>query len=187
MNVFCQDSANSDIRDITKLNFLGPGISYEKRIGKFQSLHAQAYMETSAYFSYSDVFGTDAGVYFSPALALQYRYYYNAARREAKGKRTAMNSLNYVGAVSQVAFLKNEIITSYFPEEGRQPSYTIGAIWGFQRNYLKRFSLDFHVGLGYINYKTMEFDEEDKPVIKNAGELTLISQLSLGFWLNKRG
>jgi hypothetical protein len=185
INTFCQQS-DSDIIDITKLNFLGPGISYEKRIGKFQSLHVQAYMETSVYFSYSDEFGTDAGVYFDPALALQYRFYYNAARREAKGKRIAMNSLNYVGAISQVAFLKNETITYYFPEEGRQPSYTFGVIWGFQRNYLKRFSLDFHIGLGYIAYKMLAFDEADKPVVKNAGEFTPVSQLSLGFWLNKR-
>ena len=152
MNAFCQDSANSGIRDITKLNFLGPGFSYEKRIGKFQSLHVQAYIETSFYFSYSSTFGTDAGVYFDPALALQYRYYYNAARREAKGKRTAMNSLNYIGAISQISFVQNEILTSYFPEEGRQQACTFGAIWGFQRNYLKRFSLDFNIGLGSLAF-----------------------------------
>ena len=186
MNAFCQDSINSDIRDITKLNFLSPGFSYEKRIGKFQSLHAQAYIAMSGYFSYSGTFGTDAGIYFDPALALQYRFYYNAARRKAKGKRIEMNSLNYVGAISEIIFYKNEAITSYFPEKGRQPSYTFGVIWGFQRNYLNRFSLDFNIGLGYSTTKTIVLDQEDKPVIKNAGEFAPVSQLGLGFWLNKR-
>jgi hypothetical protein len=186
MHAFCQQSENSDIRDITKLNFLGPGISYEKRIGRFQSLHAQAYIATSVYFSYSSTFGTDAGVFFDPAFALQYRFYYNAAKREAKGKRIEMNSLNYVGAVSQLAFYKNETITSYYPEKERQPSYTFGVIWGFQRNYLNRFSLDFNIGLGYSTTKTIVLDQEDKPVIKNAGEFAPVSQLGLGFWLNKR-
>jgi hypothetical protein len=44
-----------------------------------------------------------------PALALQYRYYYNAARRRAKGKRTEMNSLNYVSALVETDFYKENV------------------------------------------------------------------------------
>ena len=33
--------------DVTKATFFDPGISYEKRIGKFQSLYAKAFLSTN--------------------------------------------------------------------------------------------------------------------------------------------
>jgi hypothetical protein len=91
---FSQDTIKTDIRDVTKATFLDPGITYEKRIGKFQSLYARAFLSTAIYIGYSSTFGNTSGIDFYPALALQYRYYYNAVKRKAKGKRTEMNSLN---------------------------------------------------------------------------------------------
>ena len=93
---FSQVKTTADITDITKVAFLLPGISYEKRIGKFQSLYGQAFIHTSFSFSYSSSLGTTSSISFEPALTLQYRYYYNFNKRTEKGKQTAMNSLNYV-------------------------------------------------------------------------------------------
>ncbi|MEP7254024.1 MAG: hypothetical protein ABI683_16635, partial [Ginsengibacter sp.] len=95
-NCFCQDKESTDITDVTKATFYSPGISYEKRIGKFQSLYAQVCMATSFGIGYSEALGNTSYMRFDPAAILQYRYYYNAAAREAKGKRIEMNSLNYV-------------------------------------------------------------------------------------------
>ena len=105
-NCFSQKDINTDIRNVTKITFFNPGVSYEKKIGKLQSLYAQAFLSTSIYLGYSSSLGSTSGINMYPALALQYRYYYNAARRKAKGKRTEMNSLNYVSALVETDFYK---------------------------------------------------------------------------------
>ena len=95
-----QEKTETDIINLTKITFLNPGISYEHRIGKLQSLYFQAFMNTSAGVSYSSSFGWNSGIYFDPALTAQYRYYYNAKKRESKGKRTEWNNLNYLAGIS---------------------------------------------------------------------------------------
>ena len=122
-NCISQNKKNPDISDVTKATIFNPGISYEKRIGKFQSLYAQAFMNTSIGLGYSENFGNTSSIHFDPALTLQYRYYYNSAKREAKSKRTEMNSLNYVSAIEQTTFSKNSISSSYYAEKDRRASW----------------------------------------------------------------
>jgi len=181
-----QNKESNEITDVTKVTFFNPGFSYEKRIGKFQSLYGQAFMNTSAYFSYSDYFGTTSGIYFDPALTLQYRYYYNYAKRESKGKRTEMNNLNYISAIALSIFSKEAISSSGLNEKDRRPVTTVGIVWGFQRNYPKRFSLDLNLGFGYLFAKETVFDINAQYITRTKGQFTTTSQFNLGFWLNKR-
>jgi hypothetical protein len=181
-NCFSQEKTINDIRDITKAAFLDPGISYEKRIGKLQSLYGQAFLSTSAYIGYSDALGNTSEINFYPALALQYRYYYNWAKRNAKGKRTEMNSLNYISAITETAFYKENVTG----QNDLRNLNTLGIAWGLQRNYPKRFSLDLNFGLGYAFTKETTINDTGDFITKNAGEFTTIGQISLGFWLNKR-
>ncbi len=185
-NCFFQEKGNPDIRDVTKATFLNPGISYEKRIGKFQSLYAQAFMNTSFAIGFSDALGNTSVIHFDPALTLQYRYYYNSAKREAKGKRTEMNSLNYLSSILETTFSKGSISSSYYTEKKRRAINILGIAWGFQRNYKKRFSLDFDLGIGYLFTKGTTTDYTGQYITKNIGQFTTVSQLNLGFWLNKR-
>ena len=177
----------SDIRNLTKINFFHPGISQELRVAKLQSVHLQAFMNTSAYFSASSSLGTHGGVYFDPALALQYRYYYNSAARAARGKRTEMNNLNYFSGVLQTVWSDAAITDEHVTEEKRRPVNTVGAVWGLQRNGLKRFSLDLNLGIGYMFAKGTKLDFNTGSLYSSpVSRLTTIGQLSLGFWLNKR-
>jgi hypothetical protein len=185
INSFSQEE--KDITNLTKVTFLNPGISREARIGKLQSIYLQAFMNTSAYFSYSSTFGTDGGVYFDPALTAQYRYYYNAAKRASKEKRTEMNNLNYLGGVIETDFSKAALADEDVSEENRRPITKIGVVWGIQRNGIKRFSLDLNLGIGYVFGKGTRYNEttntfDSSPVSR----ITSIGQLNLGFWLNKR-
>src|SRR5215203_3303457 len=142
---FSQSEATPDIRDVTKLTILSPGFSAEKRIGKFQSLNAQAYMHLSAYYGYSSTFGTTSGVNFDPAIEIGYRYYYNVGRRFARGKRIEMNSANYVGATHQSVIEKRLAYDAALSKSRYRLLNGIGVVWGIQRNYPKRFSLDVQV------------------------------------------
>jgi hypothetical protein len=166
----------SGVRDVSKVSFLSPGFSYEHRVGRSQTLYARAYLDPSGYFLYSDAIGTRSDLYLDPAITLQYRYYYNVARREEKGKRTEMNSFNYVAPVFKTTF--NAENTGY-------SLHRLGVVWGFQRNYHSRFSLDLNIGLGYAFVGT-RYNEYGELFTRGVNELTTIGQLNLGFWLNKR-
>ena len=181
---FSQDQEQSEISDVTRASFFSPGISYEKKIGKLQTLSARAFLSTSIYFSYSSSLGTTSGIDLYPALSLQYRYYYNSAERNAKGKRTEMNSLNYVSAIVEMLFFK-ETVSSNGDTDIRSLN-SFGIAWGISRNYQKRFSFDLSVGPGYVYAKRTTLDDLGEYITKNEGEITLVGQISLGFWLNKR-
>jgi hypothetical protein len=180
---FSQNDTKTDIRDVTKLNLFEPGISYEKRIGKMQSLAGQAFLSTSIYIGYSDALGNTSSIDVYPALSLQYRYYYNAAKRNAKGKRTEMNSLNYVTAIGEVDFYRENLS---FTENDLRTLKVFGIAWGFQRNYPKRFSLDLSFGLGYVFTKQTTINNAGEYITENTGNVTNIGQIGFGFWLNKR-
>jgi len=183
-NCYSQKDINTDIRNVTKITFLNPGVSYEKKIGKLQSLYAQAFLSTSIYLGYSSSLGSTSGINIYPALALQYRYYYNAARRKAKGKRTEMNSLNYVSALVETDFYRENVSSN--GEKQLRASKIFGAVWGFQRNYQKRFSLDLNLGVSYVYSKETTINDAGQYITKNVGEFTNLGQIGLGFWLNRR-
>jgi hypothetical protein len=174
-----------DVTNVTKATFLNPGISYEARIGKKQTLFGQAFMNTSFSYSYSDYFGSDFSLYWDPAFTAQYRYYYNGSRRQEKGKRTAMNSMNYIGTVYEVSFTRAPISGKYWGEENRRALNRIGAFWGFQRNYKGRFSLDLNLGLGYMFGKSTIYDGTGF-ISQTGGDFSMLGQINFGFWLNKR-
>ena len=157
-----------------------------KKIGKFQALYGQAYMSPSISLGYSMALGNMSSIYFDPAIALQYRYYYNFRSREDKGKRTKMNSLNYIAAAEELTFSKNAISSSYFTEPNRRAMHQFGVVWGLQRNRPKRFSIDFNAGFGYLYAKCTSMDVNGKYVTTHDGLFTLLGQLTIGFWLNKK-
>ena len=183
---FSQVKLQTDIVDITKVTFLNPGISYEKRIGKFQSIVGKTFMNTSVSIGYSSSLGNRSSINFDPALTFQYRYYYNFDKRQAKGKRTEMNSLNYLSPTFMTVFSKNRISVDHYVENNRRPINTTGIVWGIQRNYKSRLSLDFNLGLGYLFTTATLPNNTGQTVKENVGKFSTLGQLSLGFWLNKR-
>ena len=186
VHCFAQEELNSGVTNVTKVSLLVPGVSYEKKAGQFQTVFLQAFLSTSAYYSYSSSLGSSGGVYFDPALKAQYRFYYNAARRAEKEKRTEMNSLNYVAPVWETVFSKSAVTESSLNEDKARAVHSVGVVWGLQRNYKSRFSLDLNLGAGYLFTKGTEIDYEGQQVSKNQSMFTPLGQLSLGFWLNKR-
>ncbi|HUR10096.1 MAG TPA: hypothetical protein VM012_01930 [Flavitalea sp.] len=168
-----------DIQNITKVTVFQLGISHEHRVGKLQSLYLQPYMKSGVSFSYSSSFGTKSYVFSDPAITAQYRYYYNAARRLTKGKQTNRNNLNYIAAYSEAVFYHEK-------STGWRTIYTIGPVWGIQRNYESRFSLDFNLGTGFYFGKGWIESFNDLPRIGNVSGFDLILQINIGFWLGSK-
>ncbi len=181
-----QEENKTDITNVTKITFLSPGVSYEKRIGKFQSLFVRGVMSISGKVEYSQAFGHTSAIYLNPALTAGYRYYYNFTKRENKGRRTAMNSLNYITAIWETAFSKERVPFSNDVVGKLRPVNTIGLAWGLQRNYEKRFSLEINLGLGYYFTRRTSLDNSGATITKNYSQFTPVVNIKLGFWLNKR-
>lgn len=186
IHCFSQDKSQSDVTDVTKATFFNPGFSYEKRIGKFQTLLANAFLNTSFSIGYSSSEGILSSLTFDPAFILQYRYYYNYNQRQKKGKRTEMNSLNYISPTLQTSFSKFRISESHLTEKNRRAINVLGVVWGIQRNYKKRFSLDLNLGGGYLFTTATVLNNTEQAIKENVGKLIFLEQLNLGFWLNKR-
>jgi hypothetical protein len=186
VNSFSQEESKAEITNVTKINFLDPGIGYEMRIAKNQSLGIQAFISISAGFGYSSDFGTSSFFYLDPALMLQYRYYYNLSKRDSKGKRTEMNSANYISPIFETVFYKVRTSDVEYTGKNRTAINTLGLAWGLQRNYKRRFSLDLNMGVGYRFGGRAELDNNGKVFIDNFSEFAIPVHFTLGFWLNKR-
>ena len=183
---YSQKNIETDVTNVSKVTFFNPGLSYEARIGRHQTLYGQVFMNTSVSYSYSSNFGSSSTLYIDPAVTIQYRYYYNQKRRENAGKRIQMNSLNYVSGIFETVFSKARVKSSTYDENNRRPINHLGFVWGLQRNYKKRFSLDLNLGLGYLFAKQTTINFYNNQTIKeNVGMLTPLGQINLGIWLNK--
>jgi hypothetical protein len=174
-------SQTEDVTNVAKVTLLNPGLSYEARIGKFQTVYAQIFMNTSAYARNEGFSEPSISFYFDPAATLQYRYYYNNRKRLANEKRTDKNSLNYVALVTEAFVSRMPLTTTSVEEESRRPVYRFGAVWGLQRNFEKHFSVDLNLGLGYLtSTETRSFAQAKKVSV---AQPTFMGQLNLGFWL----
>lgn len=184
---YAQEENKADVANVTKVTFLNPGISQEIKIGKHQTLYGQVFINTSATARtdyYNNTQNIDIDLYFDPAVTVQFRNYYNGRRRSAKGKRIEMNSMNYAGLIAESFFSKIPLNENYIQED-RRPITTLGAVWGLQRNYKGRFSLDFYLGAGY-RFARSTIYTIPQPTTINTTTFALISQLNIGVWLNKR-
>lgn len=181
-HAFSQKNESPDVTNVPKFTFLNPGFSYEARIGKLQTIYVQPFLNTSTYTTTSYNNST-VKFFFDPAIDAQYRYYYNGRTREDHGKRTEKNSMNYLAAAVELIYTKAPVLSSQAIQAERRPVTAIGALWGFQRNYESRFSLDLNVGLGY---QTSKYKRAVNSEAVSTTRFTLLSQLNLGFWLGKR-
>jgi hypothetical protein len=182
----CYSQTQSNVRDITKFNFLNPGVSYEKSVNKNQTLFFNGFINPFFTFTVSGSLGNSSSILFEPSFNTQYRFYYNSINREKKGQTTTFNNLNYVAPVYEIFYTKRNFLANYVSETKARSVNKIGVVWGLQRNYAKRFSLDINIGLGYLFTKGTTIDNIGNLVKTNINQATLLGHLNLGFWLNKK-
>lgn len=175
----------TDAENVARVTILNPGLSYEARIARFQTVCVQGFMNISGYFSYSNALGTHSKLYFDPAADLQYRYYYNGLKRLEMEKRTGKNSMNYVTLMTEFIFSKMRLSDNYLDESTRRAISRLGVGWGLQRNYQKHFSLDLNFGFGYLISKETQYDAFGQTTTRNISSPTFMGQLNIGFWLGR--
>ncbi len=164
-----QKAVSQSVSNVFKVNFLFPGISYEQKVSRFKTIHISGYLN---FLIASETVDLEHQYYLfaGPALKIEFRNYYNFKKREEKNLFTSMNSLNYVAPVYMATY-----VNSPMDAKAHRLIHQVGAVWGMQRNFSGRFSVDINAGLGY------QFCNEE---IKN--QLLPILQFGLGFWLNNK-
>jgi hypothetical protein len=185
-----QSNADVDVTTVVRASLLTPGVSVEARTGNLQTLYLKGFAKPSVILEIISGPGEGTQVnsdfYIDPALALQYRFYYNARKRTEKGKPTAFNSMNFIAPMTQVWYSKYPISFFALDEEKRRGIYELGVVWGMQRNSSdKRFSLDLSLGPGVL-YTT----ETSAPLGTGQTEpqgrlrMSMMGEFSIGFRLN---
>ncbi len=156
--------------------FLSPGVTYEHPWANKISIKGKAAFTVGWSFSASSSLGQSYSIAPTPLLAGQLRYYYNFALREQKEKNITRNSANYISLFASYAYSG---VTYYYGDQGnfsiKQALHmpNVGIVWGIQRNYKNRFSIDCSVGPSL-----------NDPIVNN--EFSLIADISLGIWLGKK-
>ena len=150
---------------VFRINFLLPGVSYEQRLASDKTFFISAY--TDAFIIDNGLVDEELDLFFSANINGEFRTYYNFAKRSEKGRRTAVNSANYISPL----YIGRYSRTGDFDQ--LQWVNQLGFQWGMQRNGPKHFGLDLSFGLLY----TVNAQNTNYPTV---GPLI---QLRLGFWL----
>lgn len=185
--LLCFEAASQENHYTSKLatvTIVSPGISYEHPLANKLTIKGKAAFTVDWSFSTSSSLGQSYSLAPTGLVAGQLRYYYNFALREQKEKKIARNSANYISFVAKYKYsgITYRYGDSFMESFGGPRNYSIkrashmpnlGIVWGIQRNYKNRFSIDCSVGPSLYT-----------PFANN--EFTLIGDVSIGLWLGKK-
>lgn len=149
-----QFGKNCELRQV-KINLMNPGFEYEMALGTNTTFDVKAGLQVALDPLLPDVYEELA---FLPAVAGQYRYYYNFEKRQRNRKQIYGNSANYVAPAAAVFFpgtrtIENEIVKGAF-------GYA-GVVTGLQRSFDSGFNFSVDVGAAYY---MGQFDSAIYPV-----------------------
>lgn len=144
--IFAQSAADPDLPGTTdqfSLNLIFPSIEYEKSISDKSTLDAMIKLG----FAYHDGYYLDEEEYgIFPFFELQYRHYYNLAKRLSKGKKITENSGNYFSGMLELGG-GDPVIGNM---ENAVDFYgALGPVWGLQRVYNSNIKFNLNLGAAY--------------------------------------
>ena len=151
--IFIQINAQTDNVFSISLSELGP--AYELSLSKKLTAKIQIgiYATSQTYINFSalepNTTPTLNPTYFlHGGINSSLRNYYNFERRLSKGKKITNNTGNYF-AIVNMYMLKPFLSFGESCYCDGAYGLTLGQVWGMQRNYRNRISLDFNFGIGY--------------------------------------
>ncbi|MFS4493744.1 hypothetical protein [Maribacter sp. 2308TA10-17] len=137
-----QFGKNCELRQF-KVNILNPGVEYEMALGTNTTLDFKAGLQFALDPLVSNIYEEVA---FLPAVAGQYRYYYNFEKRQRNRKQIYGNSANYV-APSVAAFFPGSRTVNN--EVGKGAFGYAGLVTGLQRSYNSGINFSVDIGAAY--------------------------------------
>jgi len=140
--VTAQFGKNCEIRQF-KINLINPGIEYEMGLGVNTTLDVKAGMQIAIDPAVAEPL-KDFG--FFPAVAAQYRYYYNFGSRQRNGRGIYGNSANYIAPAVAIFIPGSRTIENVLVKD---PISYAGVVTGLQRSFNSGFNFSIDVGGAY--------------------------------------
>lgn len=164
--VNAQFGKNCELRQF-KINVFNPGLEYEMALGTNTTFDVKVGLQVALDPLVSNVYEE---VGFFPAIAGQYRYYYNFEKRQRNRKQIYGNSANYVAPaiavfIPETRTINNERIKGAF-------GYA-GLVTGLQRSFNSGINFSIDIGAAYY---TGQFD----------GEIYPVANLSIGWIISEK-
>jgi len=164
--VNAQFGKNCELRQV-KINILNPGFEYEMALGTNTTFDIKAGLQIALDPLVSNVYEEPG---FFPAIAGQYRYYYNFENRQRNRRQIYGNSANYIAPAVAVFFpdtrtIENEVVKGTF-------GYA-GLVTGLQRSYDSGFNFTVDVGAAYY-------------VGQFKGAIYPVANVSIGWIINEK-
>ena len=161
-----QFGKNCELRQF-KINVFNPGLEYEMALGTNTTFDVKVGLQVALDPLVPNVYEE---VGFFPAIAGQYRYYYNFEKRQRNRKQIYGNSANYVAPaiavfIPETRTINNERIKGAF-------GYA-GLVTGLQRSYNSGINFSIDIGAAYY---TGQFD----------GEIYPVANLSIGWIISEK-
>ena len=166
ISMAAQFGKNCELRQF-KLNVLNPVVEYEMALGTNTTVDLKAGLQFALDPLVTDIYEEIA---FLPAVAAQYRYYYNFGKRQQNRKQIYGNSANYVAPAVAAFFpdsrtINNEVVKGAF-------GYA-GLVTGLQRSYNSGINFSVDVGAAYY---AGQFD----------GQILPVANLSIGWIISEK-
>ena len=137
-----QFGKNCELRQF-KINLVNPGLEYEMAMGVNTTFDIKVGVQVALDPSQPDVYD-NLGLF--PAVAAQYRYYYNFENRQRKRRQIYGNSANYVAPAAAVFFPGTRTVAN---RELKNTISYAGAVTGLQRSYDSGFNFSIDAGAAY--------------------------------------
>ncbi len=178
-----QSSEEAQTSNVIKINLLQRfGWSWEIKTAARQTLYLQTGILPRLNLNFENRRLITSDFFILPGLDAQYRFYYNLQKRADKGKRVQLNSGEYLGPAARVWYSREPVRGAELREDYRFV-YSLGGVWGFQRNLQSRLSLEYQIGPGVMFAQGTDISITGREVRSIAP--TLLGGFTLGFWLNK--
>ena len=165
-NAHAQFGKNCELRQV-KINLLNPGLEYEMALGTNTTFDINAGIQV-ALDPLLPVVYSEFGIF--PAVAAQYRYYYNFEKRQRKRKQIYGNAANYVAPAVVVFFPGSRTIAN---ENVEGAFGYAGMVTGIQRSFDSGFNFSVDVGAAYYDG---QFE----------GGIYPVANLSIGFIISEK-
>lgn len=154
-------------KSLVKVNFLSPGVEWERALSNNVTLNVSAAL-TPTFIYASNLEGSNLKIRAIPIADIQFRYYYNLKTCKEVGKSIYGNPGNFL------ALHAGAYGSDFVSDAAQQITANVGLVWGAQRTYINGFNLSGFVGPG------IQIDSNGKP------RFTIISGLRVGWLYNKK-
>jgi len=165
-NAHAQFGKNCELRQV-KVNLINPGLEYEMALGVNTTFDIKAGIQVALDPLLPDVY-EELGVF--PAVASQYRYYYNFEKRQRNRRQIYGNSANYIAPAVAVFFPGSRTIAN---ENVEGAFGYAGLVTGIQRSFNSGFNFSVDVGAAYY-------------VGKFEGGIYPVANLSIGWIISEK-